>query len=41
LSEIKKTTLALIENKKSDEEKILAIYSWIVDNITYYKNYND
>lgn len=41
LLDIKNVTLNLIKDKKSDEEKIQTIYKWVVDNITYYKNYND
>lgn len=41
LLDIKKVTLNLTLDKKTQEEKIQTIYKWVVDNITYYKNYND
>ncbi|MDD5769713.1 MAG: transglutaminase domain-containing protein [Candidatus Gracilibacteria bacterium] len=41
LLEIKNLTLDLIKDKKTDDEKIFVIYSWVVNNIDYYKNYSD
>jgi len=41
LYEIKDKTFEIIKDKKNDDEKILAIYDWLVDNMVYYNNYTD
>ena len=34
-------TNELIKWKNTDDEKILAIYKWVIDNVNYYTNYKD
>jgi len=41
LTKINNETLKLTTNLNTDEEKIKAIYDWIIKNIDYYKNYSD
>lgn len=41
LLDMRDVTLELIKNKNTEEEKIQTIYKRVIDNITYYKDYND